>query len=201
MKILIACERSGIIRTAFAQYGHDAWSADLFPSDIPGNHLVMDNDMHLKDTVYGGKWDLLVAHPECTALANSGVWFYRDKPDQVWQAACFFNMLWKAPVKKICVENPVQHKYARQHIEKYSQTVQPWQFGHSESKRTCFWLKGLPLLKPTQIIARPASGHYDNQTASGQNKYGPSADRSYIRAKTYFGIAAAMASQWGAADK
>lgn len=159
MKILIACEFSGIVRCAFAAKGHDAWSCDLIPTEIPGQHLIMDNDMHLKDTLYSGeyKWDMIIGHPPCTRLCNSGVLrLYKNGKKamgvdkSMWsdmeEAAIFFRMIWEAPVKKICVENPIPHGYAIERIgSKYAQIIQPHQFGEDASKATCLWLKGLPL--------------------------------------------------------
>jgi len=192
MKIIIACERYGIIRDTFIKKGHDAFSCDIEPTEKEGPHIQDDILNHLNDG-----WDLMIAHPECKYLANSGVWCLHRDP-QRWNkmidAANFFKILLNAPIKKICIENPIQHKYALEIIgRKYSQTIQPWQFGEDASKRTCLWLKNLPNLIPTKIIKKEK---YSNQTPSGQNKLGPSVDRSIIRAKTYQGIADAMVEQW-----
>lgn len=201
MRIIIACERSGTVRDAFIRAGHDAISCDLYASDSPGPHLVMDNDLHLKDTLYNQKWDMLIAHPTCTALANSGVWYYRDRPEEVRQAAIFFNMILNAPIAKKCLENPVQHKYARILIPIYTHTIQPYNFGEDASKRTCLWLRGLPKLNRTLYypprITESGRKVWSNQTDSGQNRLGPSEGRAYARAVTYKGIASAMANQWG----
>lgn len=199
MKVLVACERSGVVRQAFRDKGHDAWSCDLAPAeDNSAFHFQQD----VLEILYDACWELLIAHPDCTYLANSGVhWLHKqpDRWDKMIAAALFFRTLLCAEIAHICVENPVIHKYALEHIgQKYTQTIQPYQFGHAESKRTCLWLKGLPPLRPTKIMTKPACGHWNNQTPSGQNKLGPSADRAMKRAKTYRGIADAMAGQWSA---
>ena len=198
MKVLVACETSGVVRDAFRSRGHDAWSCDVLPSDA-------DNEFHFRqdvtEIIYDDCWDLLIAHPPCQYLSNSGVhWLHKDPArwDRMIRAAVFFRLFLCSGIPKICVENPVMHKYAKAHIGgTHSQTIQPYQFGHAESKRTCLWLRGLPELVPTNVLTKPACGYWDNQTPSGQNKLGPSADRAKIRARTYPGIASAMADQWG----
>jgi len=195
MKVLIACEYSGIVRDAFTIKGHDAWSCDILPTDNPnGNHYEGD----VIDILYND-WDLIIAHPPCTYFANSGVRWLHEKPNR-WaeldKAAEFFNLFLDHPCERVAIENPVIHKHALKLINnrKYTQTIQPWQFGHDASKRTCLWLKNLPLLEPTKIIKK---ARYSNQTPSGQNNLGPSAKRWKIRSETYIGIASAMANQWG----
>lgn len=157
MKVLIACEYSGTVREAFTKKGHDAWSCDLLPTDIPGKHIVIDNnfaDEHLKDTLYERKWDLVIGHPPCTRLINSVIWYIKqnDLWDEVKQAAAFFNMILNCPADKVCIENPIQHGYARKFIRKYDQIIQPYNFGDDASKSTCLWLKNLPLLQPTDYF-------------------------------------------------
>ena len=141
---------------------------------------------------------MMIAHPPCTYLANSGVRWLHTQPgrwNDMREGAAFFKRLLDAPIPKIAVENPVMHKYALAEIrQRPAQTVQPWQFGEDASKRTCLWLKGLPLLVPTKILRKE---RYANQTPSGQNNLGPSALRAHLRSMTYEGIAEAMASQWG----
>jgi len=195
MKVLVACEWSGTIRDAFIRHGYDAYSCDLLPSvSNYGPHYQCDVRELLTMP-----WDLMIAHPECRYLANSGVRWLQGNPDRLEKmitAAKFFKLLLNSNVPKVCVENPVMHKYAIHFIgRKQDQTIQPYEFGHPESKRTCLWLRGLPDLKPTNILHR--DGPWDNQTPSGQNKLGPSKDRAKIRGKTYQGIADAMAEQWG----
>ena len=149
MKILIACEFSGIVREAFKKRGHDAWSCDLLDTEIPGQHIKGD----VLEILNNG-WDLMIAHPPCTYLANSGVrWFFdkdinkrRDRMVALRNAIMDFADLLNAPIEKIVMENPIQHKYAREYIRKYDQIIQPWQFGHGETKATCLWLKNLPKL-------------------------------------------------------
>lgn len=193
MRVLVACEFSGRVRDAFRLKGHDATSCDILPSDSPGDHYQGD----VMDIINDG-WDLMVAHPPCTYLANSGVsWLHRQEGrwELMEEGSLFFKSLLEADIPKICVENPVMHKYAKEIIGRgHDQTIQPWQFGHDASKRTCLWLKNLPPLSPTDIIIKDK---YSNQTPSGQNKLGPSEERAKLRSLTYQGIADAMAEQWG----
>lgn len=208
MKVLIACEFSGIVRDAFAARGHDAWSCDLLTSETPGQH----HQGALEDFIGSGdEWDLIIAHPPCTFLCNSGVrWLYGDQKimsgqesmarwNNMLAAAAFFNMIRNRKCKKICVENPIMHKHAVRQIDvpvenwpdatgKPSQIIQPWQFGHGETKATCLWLKNLPLLKPTNIVSgREPRAHHAS----------PGPERWKERSRTLPGIAAAMAEQWG----
>ena len=196
MKVLVACEYSGTVRDAFIRAGHDAISCDLLPTDAPGPHYqgnVMD--------VIGDGFDLMVAHPPCTYLSASGMhWTTRGlrDPQLTIDALAFVRRLMDAPIPRIAIENPVSVISSR--IRRPDQVIQPWMFGHDASKKTCLWLKGLPPLTPTQIVApRMVNGkpRYGNQTDSGQNRLPPSADRWKIRSETYSGIADAMANQWG----
>ena len=252
MRVLVACEYSGTVRDAFRRAGHDAMSCDLLPTEAPGPHYQGD----VRDVLDDG-WDLMVAHPPCTYLSVSGMhWTTRGlrDPQLTEDALTFVRLLLEAPVPRIALENPVSIISSR--IRKPDQIVQPWMFGHDASKKTCLWLKGLPRLMPTAVVAPahwqrvvyahelpecPCCGepfctthdeHYSdcicigpheedvtiktidgvdfgtrasppvrplwgNQTPSGQNKLGPSADRWKIRSATYQGIADAMADQWG----
>ena len=198
MRILVGCETSGIVRRAFAARDHDVWSCDLLPAEDGSNrHIVGD----VRDLLNDG-WDLLaVMHPPCTRLCNSGVrWLSVPPPGktadqmqlELQEGAALFSACWNAPIERIAVENPVMHRHAKALIVNYrppAQSVQPWQFGHGETKRTCFWLKGLPPLVPTDIVGgREARVH----------RMPPSADRWKERSRFYPGIAAAMADQWGA---
>ena len=196
MKVLIACEYSGTVRDAFIAAGHDAMSCDLLPTDAPGPHYQGD----VRD-VLGDGWDLMIAHPPCTYLAVSGMHRtargLRD-PQLTEDALDFVRLLLAAPVPRIAVENPVSVISTR--VRKPDQIIQPWQFGHDASKTTCLWLRGLPALRPTQIVEpRIVDGRkrWGNQTDSGQNRLSPSPDRWKRRSATYAGIAAAMAAQWG----
>ncbi len=191
MKVLIACEYSGIIRNAFSRYGYDAWSCDILPTEQPGNHVQGDILQILTEG-----WDLMIAHPPCTHLAASGARYFKQKQaDGRQQAAVdFFMALANAPIKYIVIENPVGIMSTR--WRKPDQIIQPYEYGHPESKKTCLWLKNLPLLTPTHILPLPERGYWDNQTPSGQNKLGPSPDRAKVRSKTYTGIAEAMAFQY-----
>jgi hypothetical protein len=196
MKVLIACEYSGRVRDAFLAAGHDAMSCDLLPTDAPGPHYQGD----VFDIILDG-WDLMIAHPPCTYLSVSGMhWTTRGlrDPQLTEDALDFVKALMAAPIERIAVENPISVISSR--IRKPDQIIQPWMFGHDASKKTCLWLKNLPLLAATQMIEpRIANGRsrWGNQTASGQNKLAPSADRWKIRSETYKGIADAMAAQWG----
>lgn len=195
-RILVACEYSGTVRDAFIRAGHDAMSCDLLPTDAPGPHYQGD----VRD-VLNNEWDLMVAHPPCTYLSVSGMhWTKRGlrDPQLTEDALTFVRLLLDAPIARIALENPISVISSR--IRKPDQIVQPWMFGHDASKSTCLWLKNLPVLTPTQLVEpRIVNGRkrWGNQTASGQNKLGPSPDRWKIRSETYAGIAEAMAAQWG----
>lgn len=196
MKILVACEYSGRVRDAFRSLGHDALSCDLLPTDVDGPHYQGD----VFDIINDG-WDLMIAHPPCTFLSVSGMhWTKRGlrDPQLTEDALEFVQRLLDAPIEKIALENPISIISSR--IRKPNQIIQPWQFGHDASKKTCLWLKNLPLLQPTNVIEpRIIDGkkRWGNQTDSGQNKLTPSDDRWKIRSETFEGIAAAMAQQWG----
>lgn len=188
MNVLIACEFSGIVRDAFRSRGHYAVSCDLLPSESMGNHI----QRNVLEILNEG-WDLMIAHPPCTHLAVSGARYFKNKIEEQKEALLFVEKLLNANIPKIALENPVG--IISTHIRKPDQIIQPYEFGHPESKKTCLWLLGLPLLKPTHIL--PYQKIWDNQTASGQNKLGPSKDRWKTRSRTYPGIAEAMAYQWG----
>jgi site-specific DNA-cytosine methylase len=184
MKILVACEYSGTVRDAFIAAGHDAMSCDLLPTDAPGPHYQGD----VRD-VLGDGWDLMVAHPPCTHLAVSGARWFKDKQVEQAEALEFVRLLMAAPISRIAIENPVSIISSR--IRKPDQVIQPWMFGHGETKATCLWLKNLPKLTPTEIVSgREARVH----------RLPPSLDRWKIRSTTYRGIASAMARQWGGND-
>ena len=181
MKALVACEFSGVVREAFRKRGHDAWSCDILPAD--------DNSpYHFQEDVLGilnNGWDLMIAFPPCTHLCVSGARWFKNKIAEQQEAMDFFLSLANARVPRIAIENPVG--IMSTYYRKPDQIIQPWQFGHGETKSTCLWLKNLPLLKPTNIVAgREARIH----------KMPPSADRGKLRSITYQGIANAMAEQW-----
>ena len=191
-RVLVACEYSGAVRDAFAAIGWDALSCDLLPSDKPGNHYQGD----VRDVI-GLGWDLIIGFPPCTYLCSSGMhWTVRGLRDPVLteDALGFVRLLMGADCGHIAIENPVGAISTR--IRKPDCVIHPWQFGHPESKATCLWLKNLPVLIPTNVLKKPDSGRWENQTASGQNKLPPSKDRWKLRSKTYQGIADAMAKQW-----
>lgn len=197
MRVLIACEYSGTVRNAFLARGHDAWSCDLLPSEDGSNrHITGDARNILNDG-----WDfLMVAHPPCTRLCNSGVRWLHKPPagrtlNDMWhdlrQGAELFSTFWNAEIDRICIENPVMHKHAKRLITNYqefAQSVQPWQFGHGETKRTCFWLKGLQPLTPTNIVEGREARVF---------KASPGPNRWKERSRFFPGIASAMADQWG----
>ena len=206
MKVLVGCETSGIVRRAFLDCGHDTWSCDLLPAEDGSNRHVQDD---VRTVIGMDDWDLLcVMHPPCTRLCNSGVrWLSAPPPgrtlDEMWdeldEGAALFSDCWNANVPRVAVENPVMHRHGKQRIRGYrapAQTVQPWQFATAEDgpdnvrKRTCFWLRGLPLLTPT--------GTLDGSTARADVHHAsPGPDRWKIRSRFYPGLASAMADQWG----
>lgn len=181
MRVFVPCEFSGVVREAFKRRGHDAWSCDLLPTEIPGQHIQGDCLKYINDG-----WDIMVCFPPCTHLAVSGArWFYKKQKEQA-EALEFVRQLLNAPINKICLENPVSIISTR--IRKPDQIIQPWMFGHGETKATCLWLKNLPLLQSTDIShGRFARVHREP----------PSADRWKNRSRTLPGIAHAMAEQWG----
>ena len=193
LRVLVACEYSGRVRDAFIRAGHYAASCDLLPSESSlGDHYQCD----VRDLLDHG-WDLMIAHPPCTYLSVSGMhWTTRGlrDPQLTEDALAFVQRLMDAPIERIAVENPISIISSR--IRKPDQIIQPWWFGHDASKKTCLWLKNLPLLTPTDMLAGDAKTRRGNQTASGQNKLPPSKDRWKIRSETYQGIADAMAAQW-----
>lgn len=197
MKVLVACEYSGIVRDAFIAKGHDAMSCDLLPTDIPGLHYQGD----VFDIINEG-WDLMIAHPPCTYLTNAGV-CHLHKDEARWklldEGAAFFKRLLDAPIAKKAIENPIMHKYAKERIGgiKQSQVIQPYMFGHMEQKATCLWLTGLPLLKSTNNV-KEAMMRLPKNERERLHYLPPSRDRWKIRSKTFQGIAEAMAEQWGA---
>lgn len=196
LRVLVACEFSGIVRRAFSARGHDVWSCDLLPAEDGSNqHLVGDARDFL-----GDGWDfLMVAHPPCTRLCNSGVrWLSEPPPGKTFEqmqrelieAADLFSAFLNAPIDRICIENPVMHRHAKRLIRNYvdpAQSIQPWQFGHGETKRTCLWLKNLPDLRSTNIVdGREARVH----------RMSPGPDRWRERSRFFPGVAQAIAEQW-----
>ena len=181
MKVLVACEYSGVVRDAFIAAGHDAMSCDLLPTEKPGPH-------HQGDVleILDKGWDLMIAHPPCTHLAVSGARWFKDKVQEQLEALEFVRELLNAPINKIALENPISIISSK--IRKPDQIIQPWQFGHGETKATCLWLKNLSKLIPTNVVdGREARVH----------KLPPSPNRWKLRSTTYEGIAKAMAEQWG----
>lgn len=198
LKVLVACEFSGTVRDAFLERGHDAWSCDLLPDERGSNRHIRGDVRDILDE----RWDMIiVAHPPCTRLCNSGVRWLSEPPpgrtraemwDELRAGADLFSTLWSAPAPHVAVENPVMHRHAKALIRGYAppaQSVQPWQFGHPETKRTCLWLKNLPPLRPTNVVAgREARVH---RMPQGPNRWRE-------RSRFFPGIAAAMADQWPA---
>lgn len=180
-RLLVACEYSGRVRDAFAAKGWDAWSCDLLPTEVPGNHYQGPVENLLDQ-----KWDLMVCHPPCTHLAVSGARWFKDKQVEQAEALNFVRLLLNAPIKRIALENPISIISSR--IRKPDQIIQPWQFGHGETKATCLWLKNLPKLVPTNVV----TGR-ENKI----HRMPPGPNRWKERSRTYQGIADAMAVQWG----
>jgi hypothetical protein len=181
MKVLVGCEFSGTVRNAFIAKGHNAWSCDLLPTESPGPHILGN----VLDVLNNG-WDLAIFHPPCTHLAVSGARWFANKHAEQKEALAFVETLLNAPIEKIALENPIG--IISSHIRKPNQIIQPWQYGHGETKATCLWLQGLPLLTPTNIVeGRENKCHKQPQ----------SNDRWKKRSLTYLGIAQAMANQWG----
>lgn len=183
MKVLVGCEFSGIVREAFRARGHDAWSCDLEDTEIPGCHLQGD----LWEAVKYKKWDLMIAHPPCTYLANSGARWWKYHQQKQMDAVNF--VIWlmnRTGIPRICIENP--HGILSSLWCKPNQVIHPWEFGHAETKATCLWLRGLPTLRATHIVT-PEKARVHRMPASAQ--------RSKKRSRTYLGIAKAMAEQWG----
>lgn len=191
---------SGIVREEFRKLGHNAWSCDLLETEIPGKHIIGDIKYTLDHRYLGRYWDwnLMIAFPPCTYLCSSGLHWNKRRPgrqQQTEEALEFVQYLLDTPIEHIALENPIGCISTR--IRKPDQIIQPYQFGHPESKATCLWLKNLPKLEQTELIfPTREDGRWDNQTASGQNKLGPSSTRAMDRARTYRGIAKAMSLQW-----
>jgi len=180
MRVLVACEFSGIVRNEFIKLGHDAWSCDLLPPELDGPHIQGDVLKILDDN-----WDLMIAHPPCTHLAVSGARWFKDKQKEQEEALEFVRKLLNAPINMIALENPIS--IISTHIRKPDQIIQPWMFGHGETKATCLWLKHLPLLQPTNIV---------DGRENKVHKMPPSNNRWKNRSRTYTGIARAMTEQW-----
>ena len=191
MKVLVACEYSGVVRDAFRALGHDAMSCDLLPTDVEGPHYQGD----VRDILNDG-WDLMIAHPPCTHLAVSGARWFKDKVQEQAESLEFVRLLMDAPIPRIAIENPVSVISSR--IRKPDQIIQPWMFGHEATKTTCLWLKNLTQLMPTDVVGKGAR-HVTKSGRSLPDWYNlpPSPDRWKIRSATYAGIAQAMAQQWG----
>lgn len=206
LRALIGCETSGVVRRAFLDRGYDAWSCDLLPSDDASNrHMQCD----IRDVLDMG-WDLLaVMHPPCTRLCNSGVRWLSTPPRgrslfDMWaeldEGAALFSACWNAPIARVALENPVMHRHAKDRIQNYqpaAQHVQPWWFGDKAFKATGLYLRGLPPLTPTNKLTPPQKGTDEHKRWSAIHRASPGPDRWKLRSKTFPGIAAAMADQWG----
>ena len=193
MKVLVACEYSGTVRDAFIAQGHEAMSCDILPTDVPGPHYQGD----VRDVLDNG-WDLMIAHPPCTYLSNAGARFLYPKGKlnkarfkQGMEGRKFFMTLWNADIPMIAIENPTPSRIFN--LPRYDQVIQPYEFGHPVQKRTCLWLFGLPHLNPTRVVKQRQSSKIPGNWFNKGGK-----DRQKNRAKTFDGIAKAMASQWGA---
>jgi hypothetical protein len=206
LRVLVGCETSGQVRRAFEAMGHDAWSCDLLPSDDGSNRHIRGD---VRD-VLGKGWDLLaVLHPPCTRLCNSGVRWLSKPPrnktlEQMWadldEGAALFSACWNAPIPRVCVENPIMHRHAKERIANYArpaQTVQPWWFGDGAFKGTSLYLRNLPKLEATNRLVPPKAGTEEHKVWSAIHRASPGPLRWKQRSKTFDGVAAAMASQWG----
>jgi hypothetical protein len=202
MKVLVACEYTGTVRDCFLAAGHDAMSCDILPTEVPGPHYEGD----VLDILNEG-WDMMIAHPPCTYLCSSGLHWNKRVPgraEKTDEALEFITTLWNAPIEKVAIENPVGCINTRLSFMPKPQYIQPYQFGSDASKKTGLWKRNLPDLEPTEYIEPRIVVKNDkeykrwgNQTDSGQNKMAPSETRGLDRSRTYFGIAYAMATQWG----
>lgn len=196
MKVLIACEYSGTVRRAFRARGHDAWSCDILPSEDNSEYHFQEDVTNLLNN----GWDLMIGHPPCTYLTVAGVcWLHKDPTrwDKMRDGAKFFRTLLEAPIPKICIENPVMHKYGKEIIgTSQTQVIQPWMFGHLEQKAACLWLKGLPPITPTKNVKAEMMKLPDRERQR-LHYLPPSKDRWKERSRTFTGIAEAFASQWG----
>ncbi len=196
MKILVACEYSGTVRDAFIKNGHDAISCDVLPTEQPGPHHQGDVRELLME-----QWDMIIAHPPCTYLCNSGVCHLHTDPsrwDKLDEAAKFFKLFLNADCPRVAIENPIMHKYGVERIGgiKQSQVVQPWMFGHPEQKATCLWLKGLPFLISTNNV-KSEMLKMSKKERQKLHYLSPGKDRAKLRSKTFEGLAEGMAAQWG----
>lgn len=191
MRVLVACEFSGVVRRAFRARGHDAWSCDLLPSEDNGEHYECDVGL----VIWSHQWDLMIAHPPCTHLAVSGARWFKTKRAEQEEAIEFVEELMEAPIPRIAIENPISVISSR--IRKPDQIIQPWQFGHGEVKATCLWLKNLPKLRPTCVDAPLFGLHGEAGRTARVHREPPGPERWKNRSRTYEGIAAAMADQWG----
>ena len=195
MRVLIACEFSGVVRDAFIVLGHDAVSCDLLPTEALGPHIHGD----VREVLDEG-WDLMIAFPPCTHLAVSGARWFKEKIKEQQEAISFVEDIWRSPIKRISIENPVSVLSTKSVLGKPTQIIHPWQFGYQQTKTTCLWLKNLPPIRPTRIMEPP---HPKFWTAEERRKWNkvhrepPSPDRWKNRSRTQPGIAAAMAEQWG----
>ena len=207
-RVLVGCETSGVMRRAFAARGHDVWSVDLLPAEDGGNRHIRGD---VRDYL-GDGWDLLVAHPPCTRLCNSGVrWLHAPPPgrmlDDMWaeldEGAALFSACWQAPVPRVAVENPIMHKYARERLPAdlpRPQIVQPWWFGEPYFKATGFYLRGLPPLTSTDKLVPPKPGTDEHKRWSAIHRAPPGPERWKFRSRTFAGVAEACAAQWAELD-
>lgn len=195
MRVLVACEFSGVVREAFRRRGHDAWSCDLLPADDGSPYHFQCDVRDMLAAPYW--WDLMIAHPPCTRLAVSGARWFHLYQDEQEAALDFVRLLMAAPIPRIAIENPISVISSR--IRKPNQIIQPWMFGHPETKATCLWLKNLPLLKPTNDV-RHVMESLPKKERNRVHYASPGPDRWKKRSVTFQGIAEAMAAQWGATD-
>ena len=203
LSVLVGCEYSGVVRDAFRRHGHLAYSCDLLEGEGEFREFHFRGDV--REYLRADRWDLGIFHPTCTYLCNSGVrWLYGGKGTardpgrwaRMEEAIKFVGELWAAPIRSVALENPIMHVHARQRFGfDYSQILQPWQYGHKAMKATCLWLRGLPLLEPTNVIGPPTAAQ--RKVWNKVHRESPGPDRWKRRSRTYEGIAEAMAEQWG----
>lgn len=208
LRVLVACEFSGIVREAFRRRGHDAWSCDLLPAE-DGSEFHITGDVSV---ILDHGWHLLVGHPPCTLLSNSGcgwlfntpknptpgVLYEKERFDGLKEAVKFFLLLWRCPIPHICIENPRPHKWAMELIgRKFDCKIQPWEFGDKQKNGTCLWLKNLPPLMPTKFVGPPPTDKEEAKKWEDCWRMAPGKDQAKNRSRTFPGIAEAMAEQWG----
>jgi hypothetical protein len=194
MRVLVACEFSGVVRDAFISRGHHATSCDILPSELPGPHLIGDVRGYIERIAYS--FDMMIAFPPCTHLCVSGARWFKDKKQEQKEAIAFVETLWNANIPRIAIENPIGVLSTRSRLGKPTQIIQPWQHSHCETKATCLWLKNLPSIYPSNNVRSDMLTLPKNKI-NRIHHMPPGPDRAKERSRTYWGIAQAFAQQWG----